>query len=192
MTAAVDELAGSEGVAPRSGAGVKRHRSRQDYGTPPAFIAAVEQAFGPLVHDLACGRENAKAPSGYYHPEVDALARDWAAEFPTGNLWLNPPFAEIEPWAERCARFGAQRSGLIFLLTPASIGTEWFAQHVWGRARVLGVSPRLTFEGERDPYPKDLMLSIFGRATAGFDVWRWAPVLRKRGRSTERSAEDDG
>lgn len=32
--------------------------SRQDYGTPPEFIAAVERRFGPIVHDLAAHAGN--------------------------------------------------------------------------------------------------------------------------------------
>lgn len=152
----------------------KPGRSKQDYGTPMAFIRAVEAKFGPLVHDLACTRENAKAPSGYYFPEVDALTRNWAEDHPEGNLWLNPPFGDIGTWAAKCEREGMDRRyGGIFLLTPASIGSNWFAKHVHKKARVLGLSPRLMFEGTKDPYPKDLMLSIFGLAYAGFDVWRW-------------------
>ena len=38
---------------------------------------------------------------------------------------------------------------------------------------VLGLSPRLTFEGTDDPYPKDLMLSVFGYGLSGFGTWRW-------------------
>jgi hypothetical protein len=124
--------------------------------------------------DLACTRANCKAPTGYYFDEgEDAFARDWSKDYPTGNLWLNPPFADIGRWAEKCAWHGVRRHGLIFLLTPASIGTDWFAARVWGNARVLGVRPRLTFEGTSDPYPKDLMLSIFGKATDGFGLWQW-------------------
>jgi phage N-6-adenine-methyltransferase len=156
-----------------TGPSINKGRSRQDYGTPWEFIRAVETKWGPLVHDLACTRENAKASSGYYFPEIDALTREWALEFPVGNLWLNPPFADIGSWAAKCALEGSGRSGLIFLLTPASIGTEWFAQHVHLEAMVLGIRPRLTFEGTSDPYPKDLMLSVYGNGLCGFNTWRW-------------------
>ena len=158
-----------------TGASLNRGRSKQDYGTPWDFIRAVEAKWGALVADLACTRENAKAPAGYYFPEVDSLAANWSEDHPTGNLWLNPPFADIGTWAGKCAVHGVRRHGLIFLLTPASIGTDWFAARVFPNARVLGISPRLTFEGTDDPYPKDLMLSIFGKATAGFGLWRWKP-----------------
>lgn len=56
---------------------------------------------------------------------------------------------------------------------PASIGSNWFAEHVHRRALVLGLNgPRLKFEGSPDPYPKDLMLVCYGESP-GFDVWRW-------------------
>jgi phage N-6-adenine-methyltransferase len=157
----------------RTGPSVNRGRSKQDYGTPWGFIRSVEAKWGPLIADLAASGQNKKA-AAYYSIENDALSRSWSQDFPEGNLWLNPPFANISPWAEKCKEEGVRRDGLIFLLVPASIGTDWFAQHVHRHARVLGLSPRLIFEGTKDPYPKDLMLCLFGKATDGFDVWRWS------------------
>ncbi len=154
----------------------KPGRSRQDYGTPVAFIEACAARFGPIVCDLACTTVNAKAPAGYHYDKgADSLMAEWARDWPEGNLWLNPPFGDIGAWAAKCTREAQNRGGAIFLLTPASIGSNWFAKHVHRRARVLGLSPRLTFEGTKDPYPKDLMLSIFGLGFDGFDVWRWLP-----------------
>lgn len=152
----------------------KPGRSKQDYGTPMAFIHAVEDRFGSLRFDLACTSENCKAPAGYYFDEgVDSLKQEWAKDWTDGNLWLNPPFGDIAPWAAKCHAESQKRRGAIFLLTPASIGSNWFAEHVHRKARVLGLSPRMSFEGTTAPYPKDLMLSIFGLAFGGFDVWRW-------------------
>lgn len=158
----------------------KPHRSKQDYETPRDFIAAVERRFGPVVHDLAAHSENCVVPS-FYSKEQNALVQPWAEHFPVGNLWLNPEFGDIGPWAERCALESApstgqhgvaHRLGFIFLLTPASIGCNWFAEHVVDKAYVLGLRPRLSFDGV-NPYPKDLSLSIFGHGLHGFDTWRW-------------------
>jgi len=151
----------------------KPGKSKQDYGTPMAFIRACEARFGKFARDLACTRENAKAHTGYFFPETDSLTRPWAEGNPGGVLWLNPPFADIDPWAEKCVAESVKRHGLILLLTPASIGCGWFARHVIGKAMVLGLSPRLTFEGTTAPYPKDLMLSVYGYGLSGFDQWRW-------------------
>lgn len=168
----------------------KPGRSKQDYGTPWPFIRAVEKRFGPLVADLACTRANCKAPSigypdkprGYFFDDgVDSLSQSWSRDFPTGNLWLNPPFANIGIWAKKCRLEMQERQGLILMLTPASIGSEWFTDYVLHQADVIGLRPRMTFEGtpvnpktgKTDAYPKDLMLSIFGIDNPGFDTWRW-------------------
>jgi phage N-6-adenine-methyltransferase len=150
----------------------KPGRSKQDYGTPIEFIRACEERFGPFVCDLAASDENTKARA-WYTRERDSLAQPWHTDYPNGTLWLNPEFADIDPWAAKCALESTRRFGLILLLTPASIGCNWFADHVKGKAIVLGVSPRLTFEGTTAPYPKDLMLSVFGYGLSGFDTWRW-------------------
>ncbi len=161
----------------------KPGKSFQAYGTPADFLAAVRERFGPLDVDLACTHENAKARHGHYVSETDSLCEPWADLYPDSLLWLNPPFGDIDPWAEKCKTEGARmRAGHILLLTPASIGSNWYADHVHGNALVLGLAPRMTFDGtppnprtgKVDPYPKDLMLSVFGRGVApGLACWRW-------------------
>lgn len=145
-------------------------RSRQDYGTPSAFLQAVERRFGRIAHDLAARADNAVV-ADYYSPQVNSLVQHWAAL--TGVLWLNPPFGDVGPWAAKCARSkGAGRR--ILLLTPAAIGTEWFAADVYGHARVYALRPRLTFAGARDPYPGDLILSVYcAELSPAFCLWRW-------------------
>jgi hypothetical protein len=156
----------------------KPGQSRQDYGTPPEFIDAVVRLFGPLDWDLAANSAaagpdaNHKAPL-WYGVEQDSLAQDWTSL--RGNLWLNPPFKRIAPWAAKClASAGPGRR--ILMLTPASVGSNWFVDHILHRMLVLALNPRMTFVGERDPYPKDLMLTVFdGSGVGEFDVWRWCP-----------------
>ena len=146
--------------------------SKQTYGTPVAFIEAVEKRFGAITFDLAAGKENAKCKD-YWTETDNSLTQPWAEKHPKGNLWINPPFGSIGVWAKKCAEESLKRQGLILFLTPASIGTNWFADHVHQKSMVLGISPRLTFEGETTPFPKDLMLSIYGMGFKGFDVWKW-------------------
>jgi phage N-6-adenine-methyltransferase len=155
----------------KTGPSVNKGRSKQDYGTPPEFIRAVEERFGPLDLDLACNRENFKAKAGLCYPGVDSLQLDWTVFH--GTYWLNPPFENIGAWALKCAAQCRIRHGLTLMLTPASIGTQWFDLYVHRQAVVLALSPRLTFEGTSDPYPKDLMLSVYGYGLTGFDTWRW-------------------
>lgn len=161
-----------------------RGASRQNYGTPWDFIRAVERRFGPLAVDLAAEPGNAKAPI-YLTREQNALTVPWGATFGPALCWLNPEFADIDPWAEKCRTETALTFGLrVIMLTPASVGSEWFAAHVHRKARVLAVRPRLHFEGEPEPYPKDCMVSLFGFGRSGFGVWRWRkPTKRGKGRT---------
>ena len=164
-------------IGPKRGASVgAKATSKQDYGTPPEFIAACIKRFGPLAYDLAANDDgsNSVAPK-WLGPTDNSLRFQWA-ELPGDRplLWLNPPFADIDPWAEKCA-WEADSGVRILLLTPASIDTNWFAKHVLGKALVLGINPRLQFAGTTAPYPKALMLSCFGFGVHGFDQWRWRP-----------------
>jgi hypothetical protein len=151
-----------------TGASLNRGASRQDYGTPPDLLRAVETRFGLLTADLACTPDNQVATTfeHFYHGSDEI---PWPRE---GRLWLNPPFSNIDTWAEKCAAWQPLYGAKLLFLTPASVGSNWFAKHVHGRAMVLALSPRITFVGCKDPYPKDCILSVFGESP-GFNLWRW-------------------
>jgi phage N-6-adenine-methyltransferase len=147
----------------------KPSTSKQDYQTDPAFVRAVIKRWGPLSFDLAAHAGNHQCPR-YYTVQQNSLVQDWSSL--AGNLWLNPPFLDIDPWAAKCSRTELQPGSRILFLTPAAVSTNWFADHVFGRARVFAVRPRLTFEGHTAGFPKDMILSVFGDAPA-FCLWRW-------------------
>lgn len=155
----------------------KPHRSKQDYGTPPELVAAVERRFGALTWDLAATEDNTVVADRFFSVgglDGNALTAPW--DFKRSDLlWLNPPFGGIGPtWAPLVARWTRKLPWLrVLMLTPASIGSEWFQRYVHRKAMVLALSPRLHFIGAADPYPKDCMLSAFGFGVTGFDVWRW-------------------
>lgn len=156
-----------------SGPRQKRGRSEQAVETPPDFLAAVRARFGAPSFDLACTWENAKAPS---HLSGDSLREDWSEI--CGPAWLNPPYGDIAPWVRKAAettQYPMRPHGSrpkILVLVPASIGSEWFAAHVHDRALVLALRPRITFVGHAHPYPKDLMLLVYGERP-GFELWKW-------------------
>jgi phage N-6-adenine-methyltransferase len=154
-----------------TGAAHHRGTSKQDYATPDDFIAAAVARYGPIAFDLAASQSNTKA-ARFFCEADDSLSQTWSEL--DGNLWLNPPFDNIAPWAAKCSRWATapfRRPGLVLFLTPASVGSNWFAEHVHGAALVLALTGRLSFDGKA-PYPKDCMLSVFGEAP-GFDIWRW-------------------
>lgn len=151
----------------------KPHRSEQSVQTPREFLDAVERRFGPIVLDLAADAHN-RAAEMWFDERLDALSSDqrWT-EGEAGVRWLNPPYSDIAPWAEKAA-WQSTTTHPVLMLVPASVGSNWFAEHVHGKAMVLALSPRITFVGHRNAYPKDLILCWFG-GFRGFDIWRWKP-----------------
>jgi hypothetical protein len=111
---------------------------------------------------------NTKAPC-FFDEQENALAQQWYKI--KGLLWLNPPFASITPWAAKCADEATQ-GAKILLLVPASVGSNWFRDHVFNQARVLFLNGRLTFVGCPTSYPKDCMLCSYGDEP-GCEIWKW-------------------
>lgn len=171
----------------------KPGKSKQDYGTPWPLIRAIEERWGPLTIDLAARADNAKCPL-FITPEENSLVQDWNECIGDGLGFLNMEFAHIEPWVQKSSLTNAS----LITLTPASIGAEWFADHCEDKAKVVGLRPRLAFEGchnlypkehpkagqrKCDPscvgcavYPKDCMLMLWGQRfefESVFSTWRW-------------------
>jgi phage N-6-adenine-methyltransferase len=160
----------AETALKRTGAALARGKSKQDYGTPTDFLQAVTDRFGPLAWDLAATAYNRVAPH-FISEEENSFIKDWHLLDPGKLLWLNPPFDRIEPWACKCRAESLMGARILFLV-PASVGSNWYANYIHGRALVLFLSPRLKFGGCEDPYPKDLMLAAFS-FVPGFECWRW-------------------
>lgn len=174
-----------------AGAAFNTGKSRQDYQTPLEFRVAVKCEFGPVVWDLAATAQQniSYAELNYFgpdHPEVacrDALVVPWGdfTGIPVGLRWLNPPFANIKPWAKKCAHESSLGVEILFLV-PASVGSNWFWDYVAPYAHVYALSPRLSFDGKH-PFPKDLILAhykpqrtsgvVVGAASHGFSRWQW-------------------
>lgn len=114
-----------------------------DYRTPPSFIERVQRKFGVmLAFDLACTREDSVTHEGFFYPERDALASAWPS-LPNGTAaWCNPPFSKSSAFARVASESPHCRT---LMLIPASVGSNWFAEHVDGKALVVFLRPRIIF-----------------------------------------------
>lgn len=163
-------------VARRKMPAQKPGKSIQTYATPPEFITAVKKRFAirEFAYDLAASSENTKARH-FFCEEEDSLKQDWAKLGRHGQTvwaWLNPPYAHIAPWAEKCLLEAGRTPGLrIAFLVPAGVGANWFASFVHNRALVLFINGRISFDGIA-PYPKDCILACYG-FKPGYEVWDW-------------------
>lgn len=111
-----------------------------DRGTDPAFIARLEERFGPFTLDVAAAEHNAKAPT-HYTRDDNGLSRDWS-----GRVWCNPPYSDCGAWVRKAwsewdpdgwkqIDRGAYRHGqgvdLIAMLLPANrVEQGWWQDHV--------------------------------------------------------------
>ncbi len=155
-----------------SGAAHHRGKSRQDYETPLSFLHAFETRFGPIGVDLAATEKNTKAHL-FITPEEDSLSANWSTLSQWGWavwLFLNPPFGNIAPWAEKCS-LESCRGCRIALLVPASVGANWYRDFVHDKARVFFLNGRISFDG-KNPFPRDCLLALYGE-TPGYEVWTW-------------------
>lgn len=171
-----------QGIPPtKTGAALKRGRSKQTVETPQDFIDAVIKKFGPLVLDLAGSEKNKKAPLVYTKKE-NSLKQDWCLT--KGLLWLNPPFDPISPWAEKCAK-ESRRGAEILLLSRASVDSSWYWNYVFPYATSYCLLPRIKFVGHYHTFPAPLMLSHYceGAGKEALRLWRWVP-LKKLDKST--------
>jgi hypothetical protein len=158
-----------------TGTAFNRGTSIQDYQTDPEFMRAVFKRFGSMDFDLAAHASNSQCGKYFYGSGsmlgTDSMAEDWSKL--RGNLWLNPPYNAIALWAKKCSEYRGE--GKIFFLVPASVGSNWFAWLVYPYATTYLLNGRLTFVGEKNPYPKDCLLAIYP-SRSGVDpiqIWRW-------------------
>ncbi len=155
--------------------------SKQDYKTPADFMEAVIARFGPITFDLAAHAGNTQSPNYFapctgpegplpFDPEaygIDAFDHPWASLSTStfrrhgfmGLLWNNCEFNDIVSWASR-HRDESKKGANSLLLTPASVGANWFSDLIAPYADTYLLKPRLAFIPGQT-YNKDCMLSHF-------------------------------
>lgn len=155
-------------------------RSETVVATPDDFMKEVKKYFGIKAFDidLAADRTNTKAKR-FITKEQNALDHDFSwrrAILSRQTAWLNPPYDHIEPWVRKAAQTGRS----IFVLVPASVGSNWWRDWVDGTADVYLLNGRIKFVGHKTGYPKDLALLVYGGLVTGYQVWDWKPKQQKK------------
>ena len=150
----------------------KPGKSEQTVCTPPVFLQKLKYKLGitEFVIDLAADKSNTVAPH-FYSEEDNALTQSW--QIGEGWAFCNPPFANIRPWVEKANSEKSIHANIAMLL-PASIGSNWWAEYVHDKARVLILKGRLTFVGHTTCYPKDLVVLLYSpRVFVRYEIWDW-------------------
>lgn len=143
-------------------------KSKQDYVTPMWLINKISETY-PLALDVACTSQNRRLDR-FFTEKLNSLNLDWSNYAGDDEwFWLNPPFKDVRKWMEKCVE-QKEKGCKIVTLTLASKGTRWYRDVVRPNALSL-IIPRIKFEGQKDVFPKDLMINIFSEGLTGEGYW---------------------
>lgn len=151
----------------------KPGKSKQDYCTPPQFLAALKRRLGidDFTIDLAATAKNAVAPI-FYDEEMDSLTQPW--RLGAGWAFCNPPFGHLERWVAKAFIEADNNGAQTAMLVPASTGSNWWHDWVDGCAYITFLNGRIKFVGADGPYPKDCAILLFAPFLHGGScIWSW-------------------
>lgn len=123
--------------------------------TPRHIFDHYERQFH-LTLDVAATAKNAKCKQ-FYTKRQDGLKQPWH-----GNVWLNPPYDNIGPWAAKAWEYSSTGEGIVVALLPIWPGTAWYQKHaIHGHMRQL--TSRISFVGSTANAPFDCMIVIWSQ-----------------------------
>lgn len=104
--------------------------------TPSRYVAPLNREF-LFTLDVAATAESAKAPR-YFDIQKNGLAQSWARE----RCWMNPPYSDITPWAEKALNESQMYGALVVGLLPAWTDRAWWHEYVEPYRRMHAVEVR--------------------------------------------------
>lgn len=161
------------------------NKAGQATETPNDFFTACNTKFN-FTWDLAADFLNAKVDN-YIDEQINSFKVEWYKLSPGNYLWLNPPFADIRPWALKCVQEMVLGAKIAFLV-PASVDSNWYGLYVEPYATMRWLNPRLKFVGHKTSYPKPMMLAVYDKELR--DQWgsstQWDWVEEDYDHATQR------
>ncbi len=131
-----------------------------EWETPPSFVRALEEKFGPFTLDPCARAETAKAPK-FFTMADDGLSQSWGDG--ASHVFCNPPYSAPGPWVAK-AIAEAEKGVTTLLLLPAATDVGWFHDLVLVHCNVRFVRGRLKFLGwERTPIGSPTAGNILAR-----------------------------
>ena len=111
--------------------------SNQNTATPDLFVREVERLLGiKFKYDLAASSENAKAKN-FFTEADDSLTMDWPRD---EWCWLNPPFAKLTKWINKCAIESFEGSKIV---TIWPLSGDRNQRYVWENCQICIIEGRI-------------------------------------------------
>lgn len=123
-------------------AGRSVNSSSFDWGTPPKYIAAVQDMLGLQVGLDPCSNRWSlvDAKTVYSLPEYDGLREGWDFE----TIYVNPPYGAdrsrrttIKDWLKKCAQANREFGSQVLALVPVASNTSHWKECIWGQATAV-------------------------------------------------------
>jgi phage N-6-adenine-methyltransferase len=124
---------------------------RQEWRTPPKFLAALSREFAIGV-DVASSDDNAVARN-HLTREMDGLSRSWFRLEDAGHVvhyprvaWCNPGFKDLGAWVAKAIQEVDANPGCVALIMgTAAPSTIWWARALAAGAEIRLLAPRVQF-----------------------------------------------
>lgn len=124
---------------------VSHNSGENEWYTPQPFIEAAREAMGSIDCDPASSdtaNKTVKAEK-YFTKDEDGLSKEWS-----GNVWLNPPYAQplIDQFSEAVAtKFSNGEIKQALILVNNATETEWFSRMAKLSAAICFPASRIKF-----------------------------------------------
>jgi ParB family chromosome partitioning protein len=144
----VERVKGGEKASTAIKAHVANNSGNNEWYTPAQYIEAARRCMGTIDTDPASSEfANRTVKAGtYYDAESNGLEQPWS-----GNVWLNPPYAQplIQHFAEALAdRYVIGQIDEGILLTNNATETRWFQYAIRSASALCFPSGRIKFLDE--------------------------------------------
>jgi hypothetical protein len=136
--------------------------ARQDWRTPDEVVELLHVLWegGPDI-DPCAAPERAHHLAKENFDGRDIFTNGLECTWP-GRAYVNPPFADLALWAEKCRREHEQRGAEVVLLMPARTDTAYWHQHVATADAVCFWRGRMRFIGAPSSAPFPTALAYWG------------------------------
>ena len=144
----VERVEAGEKAATIIKAHVANNSGNNEWYTPPEYVEAARRCMGSIDTDPASSEfanRTVKART-FYDADADGLAQEWS-----GNVWLNPPYAQplIQHFTDALsARYAIGQVTAGILLTNNATETKWFQGAIMSASALCFPSGRIKFLDE--------------------------------------------
>jgi len=139
----------------------RTEKSSDSWETPFYFFKALQNYMKKysknfkFTLDPASSEENHLCDK-YYTYHENGLLQDWKGE----NVFINPPYSDIENWVKKCYYEGQKDNTIVVLLIPVRTDTKYWHKYCMKAERLLFCKGRVNFLIKCDNCKKSVSKTI--------------------------------